>query len=72
MWQREEVLEQLRKRQGNRSLRSFAREIGCSAAYLSDVYRGKRSLGPKVLEELGLEKIEQSPPEPLYRKRRWR
>lgn len=40
-----------------RSLRALAREAGISAAYLSDIIRGQRSAGPKVLDFLGLERI---------------
>jgi hypothetical protein len=56
MWRKEEVVGQLKKKQGQRSLREYARSIGCSAAYLSDVYLGRRAPGPKLLDELGLER----------------
>jgi hypothetical protein len=46
----------LKQRQGNRSLRALAREIPCSAPYLSDVYNGNRLAGPKLLRFLGIEK----------------
>lgn len=36
------------------SLRAYAREQGYSAAYLSDVLRGRRDPGKKILEPLGL------------------
>ena len=32
----------------------FAESIGVSRAYINDVYHGRRSLGPRVLRELGL------------------
>lgn len=32
----------------------FATRIGVSRMYINDVYCGRRSLGPKVLKELGL------------------
>lgn len=50
-------IKMLRKRQGKRSLRALAREIGCAAPYLSDVYRGRRTPGPKILAFLGLTKV---------------
>lgn len=51
---REAVIELLTKRQGSRSLREFAKELGVSASYLSDVYLGHREPGPSILEPLGL------------------
>lgn len=35
------------------SLRAYARKIGVSAPYLSDVLRGRRSPGPRLLTPLG-------------------
>jgi transcriptional regulator with XRE-family HTH domain len=54
---RVEVLEMLRRKQGKRSLRAFARDIGVSAPYLSDVLRGNRDPGPTLLKVLGLERV---------------
>jgi transcriptional regulator with XRE-family HTH domain len=51
-----QVIKLLKKHQGERSLRQFARDIGTSAAYLSHIYAGKREPGPAVLEKLGLQK----------------
>ena len=69
MWREEDVLKQLQKKQGKQSLRTFAKNIGCSAAYLSDVYRGRRDIGPKLLEYLDLERhVEIN----VTYKRRWR
>ncbi len=47
-------LKMLKARMAGRSLRSVAREIPCSAAYLSDIMLGKRTPGPRVLDYLGL------------------
>lgn len=49
-----EVIKLIRKMQGSASIRAFAREIGVSAAYLSDIYHNKRNPGPRVLEALRL------------------
>lgn len=49
-----QVLALLRKRQGDRSVREFAGELGISHVYLSHIYSGKREPGPVVLEALGL------------------
>ena len=57
-----QVLELLRKRQGKRPARALADELGISAVYLSDIYKGKRHPGPAVLAVLGLER------EIIYRK----
>lgn len=55
---REDVLAKLRERQGEKSLRAFAAELGLSAPYLSDVYNGRRDPGPSILGLLGLRKEE--------------
>ena len=47
-------IKMLAARMTGRSLRSVAREIPCSAAYLSDIMLGKRNPGPRVLDYLGL------------------
>lgn len=52
----EGVLKLLVEAQGERSLRSYASSIGCSAAYLCDVYHGNRAPGPKILKVLGLQR----------------
>ena len=70
MWRKEDVIEKLKKEQGEGSLRSYARNIGCSAAYLSDVYSGKREPGPKLLDHLDLEC--QITTTKTYTKRRWK
>ncbi len=52
--EKHELIDFIRQKQGQSSLRAFATEVGCSAAYLSDIYAGKREPGPKVLEFLGV------------------
>ena len=39
------------------SQRGAANFIGVSDAYLSDMLKGRRGIGPKVLEKLGLSKV---------------
>ena len=58
-------VEMLKERMGTRSLRALAREIPCSAPYLSDILNGNRQAGPKILDFLGLEKRK---PEVTYKK----
>lgn len=48
------VIQRLKAKQGKMSLRAFAELVGCSAAYLSDIYLGRRTPGPKILDFLGL------------------
>ena len=54
---RTQVNELIRKKQGERSLRTFATAIGLSAAYLSDVLRGNREPGPRLLSLLRLKRL---------------
>lgn len=51
------MLLQLQHRQGSLSLRAYAHKLKVSAAYLSDVYNGKRDPGKKLLKPLGLEAV---------------
>jgi transcriptional regulator with XRE-family HTH domain len=50
------MLDVLRKAKGNSSLREFARKIGFSPAYLSDIFNGNRQAGRELLREFGLTK----------------
>ena len=52
-----QVVAILKKKQGDGSLRSLAIELGISAAYLSDIYLGRRRIGPKILRPLGLRQV---------------
>ena len=52
-----QVLAKLRKAQKGKSLRAFAMSLRVSAAYLSDVYLGRRGLGPTLLQFLELRKV---------------
>jgi hypothetical protein len=49
----EDFIKLMRTKQGNRSLREFARSLNVSAAYLSDIYLGNRLPGPAVANPLG-------------------
>ena len=51
----------LKEKQGDRSIRQFAKKIGCSHAYLAYVMKGERPPGPKILKYLGLQKIKLKP-----------
>lgn len=70
---KEDIVRLLQQKQSDRSLRSFAGVIGCSASYLSDIYLGHREPGPKIAAFLGLEKrttVKTTYEKPV--KRRWR
>lgn len=53
-YSRDEVLEILRKRQGEGTQNELADDLGVSSAYLSDVFLGRRDVGVKILEALGM------------------
>lgn len=50
------------------SLRTWARTHGLSAAYVSDVTRGRRSVGPRILKPLGYAREHLPQPVAMYRK----
>jgi transcriptional regulator with XRE-family HTH domain len=52
-----EVVAILKKRQRDLSLRQFALRLKVSPAYLSDIYNGKRTIGPSVLRQLKLQRV---------------
>lgn len=52
---KEQVIELLRKKQGNRPAKQLAEELGITPQYLSDVFNGNREIGPAILTPLGLQ-----------------
>ena len=68
MLTRTQVVGLLAEKKGRKPLRLFADEIGVSATYLSDVFRGTREPGPTILELLGVERTKTT--EITYAKRR--
>lgn len=52
----DEVIALLRKRQGDKTNREFALELGIHETYLSQLVLKNRDLTDKVLNRLGLEK----------------
>jgi len=54
---RDAVVAKLKAGQKKRSLRDYAKALGVTVAYLSDIYRGRRDPGPSILKPLGLEKL---------------
>jgi transcriptional regulator with XRE-family HTH domain len=53
---REDLLKLLREKQGDRTAKQLAEELGITPQYLSDVFLGKRDPGESILEGLGLKK----------------
>jgi transcriptional regulator with XRE-family HTH domain len=54
----QDIVSVMKREQGSRSMRAFARDLGLSVAYLSDFYHGRRLPGPSILNYLGMEKVE--------------
>jgi len=52
----DDVIESLRKLQGDRTNADFSSELDITQAYLGDIYAGRRTPGPAVLRHLGLVK----------------
>lgn len=52
----EQVVKKIREKQGEMTLREYALSLDVSAAYLSDIYLGKRQPGPKILKHFSLTK----------------
>ena len=52
----EDVINTIRAGQGDKSLRTYASELGITPAYLSDIYHGRRSPGKTVLDHFGIKK----------------
>jgi hypothetical protein len=48
-----ELIDIIKAKQGDSSLRTFATSLGYSAAYLSDVFRGRRAVGPGLADAFG-------------------
>ena len=46
------VIDIMRQKQGDQSIRKFAASLKCSASYVSAVYSGERTAGPKLLKAL--------------------
>lgn len=65
-----QVIQLLKKKQAGRSLREFCREIGCSPAYLSDIYKGRREPGQLVLDHIGIVKTVETKRLVTYQKKR--
>jgi transcriptional regulator with XRE-family HTH domain len=57
----QDVVNIMRKRQGDRTQAELAEDLGITPQHLSDIFLGRRTPGPIILEKLGLEK------EVLYR-----
>ena len=54
---RTDIISLLRTRQGPRTQRQFADELGVSESYLSSILVGRNEPGPAVLKALGLKRV---------------
>ena len=52
-----DIIALIRIRQGEKTQREFADEMGISQQYLCDVLAERRDPGPAILEFLGIEKV---------------
>ena len=52
-----QILAMWRRRLQTKSQRELAASLEISEAYLSDILAGRRDIGPKILEKLGLERV---------------
>ena len=53
------VIKILRWQMSYTTQRAWAREHGVSKSLVGDVLTGRRGLGPKILEAMGIEKMEE-------------
>jgi predicted transcriptional regulator len=53
-YSRNEVIELLKKRQGDRTQKELADELGVSPQYLCDLFQDNRQIGTRLLEALGM------------------
>lgn len=52
-----ELIEWLRKDSEKETQKALAKRLGISAQYLSDILKGRREPGQKMLDALGLERV---------------
>lgn len=52
----EQVIQKIRDKQADMSLRDYALSLDISPAYLSDIYQGKREPGKKILSKFNITK----------------
>lgn len=67
---KEEFIQLLKKKQGERSLREFATSLNISAAYLSDIYLGNRDPGRKIAKAVGFDYVRTTVVTSLYTRNR--
>jgi len=50
----DDVLRMMKRQQGDRSQYALAKELGVSNQFLTDIFKGRRAPGEKLLSALGL------------------
>jgi transcriptional regulator with XRE-family HTH domain len=53
---KKQVVDLIRETQGSKTLRDFGDEVGVSASYISEIYKGTRNPGVKILDYFGITK----------------
>lgn len=66
----EQVVDLIRTRQGDRTLREYGEELDVSISHLSLIYSGARSPGMKIVKQLGLLKRRSDVSEYQYRRKK--
>jgi predicted transcriptional regulator len=56
MLTREQVIKELRRKQGERTNRDFAAELGIHESHIGQIYKGTRDPGESILSQLNLTK----------------
>lgn len=51
-----QVIALIKTGQGSSTVRDYAAELGVSPGYITDLYKGNRSPGKKILQKFGIEK----------------
>jgi hypothetical protein len=51
---RDELIGLMKRRQGKRTSKEYASELGISASYLCEIYLGRRNPGDAILAKFGL------------------
>lgn len=52
-----ELVDMIKKRQGEQVLKDYARSLGVSQGYLYDVYAGNRPVGPRLSKAVGFSRV---------------
>lgn len=51
---RDDLIAMMKRKQGKRTAKQYAEELGVSAGYLCEIYLGRRNPGDRILSQFGL------------------